>query len=1489
MRKRLLSIFLCVCMVLSLIPCTALAADTPPRREGWCGATGDEVHWALTGSANNMTLTLAGKVFMDGKMADFAESEVQPWYYYRNEITKVIIDTTAAPSERGQVTEIGSYAFSELKNLKEVTLTEGITRIGDYAFQGCKSLPELVLPESVTDIGKGAFQGCDSMTQITIPNATDDGKEILTEIKEDTFLGCAKLQTIKRKKASGYSPVLTYDKDYTFSTVTKVGTRAFKGCAALTAIKLPKVETIDAEAFYNCSSLGTAELPEDGSVKKFQTIGESVFKNCKALKKIDIPWTVTSIGAEAFSGTGLNTIRIPEQVVVIGDGAFSNITGGNTDVTFTVNSSIENNTHTHRIFGVEVFGRSELRNVVFEPCTDVIENGWFDNCSFQTMTIPASVTTIAPNAFTNCTGVTAFVVKPENRDYKAPGGILFSYDLTKLIRYPVNKDGASYTVPSYVNEIAANAFYKSGKLTSVTIADDTTITDIGERNLTIGDNAFKECENLGSVDFGNQVIAIGKSAFEGDKKLVAVMLPDSVKTLGEEAFKDCAAMSTLALSNSLEVIEKSSFESCKALTSVKLPHGMTKVGEAAFKNCGKMKSLIFTPWLVTIGNYAFQACKELTTVEFHVGLKTIGAYAFADCSKLKGEEDLVLRLPESVTSVGEGAFSKSGIEGFTVLKGTLGDSVFEGCNNLTSVQLGDGVTAIGEKAFADTNLQQPFDLPVDLRKVSKEMFKNCRNLTSITIPDKVEIIDEGAFWRSGVETVYLYPSVTTIEGSMVGNTAGPKDAFFESALNKIVYYGPKTDWENKKDIKDISVAFTSAFENATFDGERPTAEQYTITFDPREGFTLSSTIAKIKPEEKGGKAKLSSIQIPKVTRLGYNFEYWTLSDGTEIDPLTYEFDRNTVLYANWSVIPEPTYKVVLPLGGKATPNPAKAGETVKLTITTGSKETFLDWSIKPSVKFIDDYTETSRTTWFVMPATDIVVVPHVLNSSSGTKYDDYIVSPGIRPTPECTADKLKELLDKVLSSGDKDYYYDIELVTKSVLSDEDAAEGDEDTPAPVAMAVFGALPDSAVVYGAEGTVLIAYPDNITYATAKDYTFSAAIVDANGNVKMVTVTPSSKGLVLNTTVDKATVKLTVTKKPVTVPDKPGTSNPGTSNPGTSNPGTSNPGTTVKPDPTPVTYAIKDASGKGGTVTVRDEAEEDETVTVKVKPKDGYELKEIIVYKKNGKELKLKEKSDSKFTFTMPDERVTVEATFQEEDEEEDEPKKTTTAQTQMTVQQLFGPGASGVAGIPNGTGAATSTGTTTGTTANTAFANAQIPFTDVPASSAQRTAIGYVYSKGLMTGTNATSFSPDTTVSRAMVVAILHRLEGSPSAAKADFEDVEEGQWYEAPIAWASANNIVSGYSDDKFGPEDTVTKEQLVSILARYSLLKKYDTIARADISGYTDSAKVSQYALGAMQWAAGKQLFAESTLKTLNPTDAMTRAQTADMLMRFCQNVANI
>lgn len=184
--------------------------------------------------------------------------------------------------------------------------------------------------------------------------------------------------------------------------------------------------------------------------------------------------------------------------------------------------------------------------------------------------------------------------------------------------------------------------------------------------------------------------------------------------------------------------------------------------------------------------------------------------------------------------------------------------------------------------------------------------------------------------------------------------------------------------------------------------------------------------------------------------------------------------------------------------------------------------------------------------------------------------------------------------------------------------------------------------------------------------------------------------------------------------------------------------------------------------------------------------------------------------------------------------------------------------------------------------------AGLPFTDVASGSWYYDSVAYVYEQGLMGGTGEGRFSPDLTTSRAMIVTILYRLEGSPAVSGgASFADVTAGQWHSDGVAWASANGIVTGYSNGSFGPDDTITREQMAAILYRYARYKGYDLSAQAALDGYADAAQVSAYAADAMKWAVGSGLITGTSGTTLSPAGSATRAQAAVILARFCQTLA--
>ena len=161
----------------------------------------------------------------------------------------------------------------------------------------------------------------------------------------------------------------------------------------------------------------------------------------------------------------------------------------------------------------------------------------------------------------------------------------------------------------------------------------------------------------------------------------------------------------------------------------------------------------------------------------------------------------------------------------------------------------------------------------------------------------------------------------------------------------------------------------------------------------------------------------------------------------------------------------------------------------------------------------------------------------------------------------------------------------------------------------------------------------------------------------------------------------------------------------------------------------------------------------------------------------------------------------------------------------------------------------------------------------------------VCAKGLMTGTSARTFRPELPVTRGMLVTILYRIEGEPSVSySGKFSDVPSGRWYSKAVEWAAAQGIVGGYSNGKFGPEDSVTREQLAAILYRYAgKTKGFDVSASASLSGYTDSAKVSAYAQSAVKWAIATNLLLPTSGKLNAGADA-TRAEVAVAVARFHQ-----
>lgn len=262
-------------------------------------------------------------------------------------------------------------------------------------------------------------------------------------------------------------------------------------------------------------------------------------------------------------------------------------------------------------------------------------------------------------------------------------------------------------------------------------------------------------------------------------------------------------------------------------------------------------------------------------------------------------------------------------------------------------------------------------------------------------------------------------------------------------------------------------------------------------------------------------------------------------------------------------------------------------------------------------------------------------------------------------------------------------------------------------------------------------------------------------------------------------------------------------------------------------TSTTYNVNvNAATNGAVAADKKTASKGTTVTVTASPSKGYVVDAVKVVDKDGKDVAVTGK-DGKYVFTMPGSAVTVTGTFK--------------AETPAPVA---------------------------------------LPFTDVKSGNWFYDAVKYAYAQGLMTGTSATTFAPNGTMNRAMIVTVLYRLEKSPAVTGASkFTDVPAGQWYSDAVAWAAANKIVNGYDETTFGPMNAVTREQMAAILFRYEQYKGLENVTlEENLNRFPDQNKISAYAIPALQWAVGQKIINGNADGTLDPTGTATRAQVAQI-----------
>ena len=378
------------------------------------------------------------------------------------------------------------------------------------------------------------------------------------------------------------------------------GTITIYGSGAMTDYSYYHIDGGYSTPWYGYASAVKEVIIEAG----VSSIGDYAFAECSSLTKISIPETVLSIGKEAFTFCGMESLRLPDNITEIGSAAFQNC---RKLASVNIPNGIDH------IASKLFHDCSSLESITLPEAVTSIGANAFSRCSaLNSLKIPAAVTEIGNGAFAHCGSLMGFTVPRENPSFTTDDkGVLFSKDGSELICCPGGYTG-EYVIPEGVVSLRGTAMYYNGafagceKLTKVTIANSVK---------ELGNYIFEDCIGLETVMIPKSISHLSRGLFSGCTALREVNIPESVISMDENAFFDCASLTSLSLPHSVASIGIGAFSYCSALRSINIPEGVTSIPERAFFRCGSLESIRLPESVENIGNNAFYNCTKLVHVE----------------------------------------------------------------------------------------------------------------------------------------------------------------------------------------------------------------------------------------------------------------------------------------------------------------------------------------------------------------------------------------------------------------------------------------------------------------------------------------------------------------------------------------------------------------------------------------------------------------------------------------------------------------------------------------------------------------------------------------------------------------------------------------------------------------------------------------------------------------------------------------------------------
>lgn len=660
---------------------------------------------------------------------------------------------------------VGSYAFYNCVELKDIYLPDIMATLPEGLFMGCSALENVTIPPAVQYIAQKTFMNCSSLNVIHIGSSvTEIGDSAFAGagLKELTFAEGSTLQTVGNNAFNGCQHLISVTLP---DTVVHLGDHSFRGCSSMTYFYVSyNVEYIGSFGFYGCSSLRTVDFPAGCRVTH---IGNNAFYGCTKLIRMHLPNQVSHLGYGAFNGCmALSEVKFPETLTILAPQTFYNC---NNLTVVVFNGSLE------EIQDEAFYGCSSLGQVKLPESLTSIGVGSFGGCSNLDVIVQRNVENVGAGAFDGVSRVECDMETiPDGWaddwtdcesdkivvDVIATHSDHFKFTLLSDGTYSVSAYDTTLTYMSIpkefegiaVTQIASSGFKGCNALKELYIPGSVT---------SVGANAFENCSALEKITLAEGVASTGNFAFYNCPKLLYVNLPVSLVTIGQQTFDDCTAIEEVRYGGttdqwcSINFVSTSSnpfafgnnstfYVDGKLVTDVVI--GVENVRMSAFYGYKHLKSVVFSDAVTTVGFETFRECSALESVVIGKNVSSFATEVFYMCYNLSYVEMRATYLKN---------FAEDNYNFGDVGNNVEGGMTLYIANNVTFLPQFFMCPNNGEVHGANLT-EVIFEENSALTHIGRCAFEDNMTLKTITIPASVEIIDEYAFaGMRAIESIYF--------------------------------------------------------------------------------------------------------------------------------------------------------------------------------------------------------------------------------------------------------------------------------------------------------------------------------------------------------------------------------------------------------------------------------------------------------------------------------------------------------------------------------------------------------------------------------------------------------------------------------------------------------------------------------------------------------------------------------------------------------------